>query len=375
MSLSVSAYEAFQNLAESSPDSIIRYDQEGRIVYLNQKLAEDLNTEVASVLGRFSDEVWPDGRFARIEQAVEQALSQGISSIVEFWASINTPTSRYHQIRITPERDRNGTIVGALAFGRDVTEIKQHSQFLNTLLDTVPDFIWLKDCSGVYLSCNARFEALVGRKQHEIVGKTDYELVSQEAAEKIRTQDQLAIPKGTTITFEEWVSDARGQQVLFETSKPPMHDEHGHLIGVLGVARDITARIQSEQVLSQQQQTLRMLASVFDAAREGITITDPAGFILDVNPAFTRITGYAREEVLGKRPSILSSGQHNQAFYQTMWAILLSDGAWSGEVVNRRKTGEVYTERLDIVGVRDQTGKIKHYVGIFSDISQLKLHE
>jgi len=120
---------------------------------------------------------------------------------------------------------------------------------------------------------------------------------------------------------------------------------------------------------------LRMAANVLSHAREGIVIADNTGNIIEVNDAFTRITGYSREEALGKNPRFLQSDRQNQAFYETMWRDLTGPGYWSGELWNQRKNGELYAELLTISAVRDASGTVQQYVGLFSDISESKAHQ
>jgi diguanylate cyclase (GGDEF)-like protein/PAS domain S-box-containing protein len=132
--------------------------------------------------------------------------------------------------------------------------------------------------------------------------------------------------------------------------------------------RDISGR-----KLAQDQ--LRVAASVFSHALEGIMITQPDGCILDVNAAFSRITGYSRDDVLGHTPSLLNSGRNSPVFYQQMWQSLLQHGGWSGELWNRRKDGEIYAQMLHISAVRDQQGQVMRFVALFSDITERKAHE
>ncbi|MBY0466084.1 MAG: EAL domain-containing protein, partial [Burkholderiales bacterium] len=120
---------------------------------------------------------------------------------------------------------------------------------------------------------------------------------------------------------------------------------------------------------------LRLAANVFTHAAEGISITGLDGKIIDVNDAFCRITGYSREEVLGKNPNMLSSGKQDKAFYAAMWQSLLQQGHWHGEVWNRRKNGEVYAEMLTISTVRNAAGQPEQYVALFSDITTHKTHQ
>lgn len=127
----------------------------------------------------------------------------------------------------------------------------------------------------------------------------------------------------------------------------------------------------SQNKLHETLDRLALAASVFEHATEGITITDAGQCILEVNPAFSQITGYSRAETLGKTPRILSSGRHDAAFYEAMWKSIRENGQWRGDIWNRNKSGAVYSEQLSIVAVRDAAGQVANYIGIFSDTSEL----
>ena len=120
---------------------------------------------------------------------------------------------------------------------------------------------------------------------------------------------------------------------------------------------------------------LRQAAAVFDCTREGVLVTDSKGLIVHVNRAFMEITGYQREEVLGQRPNMFKSGHHPEDFYQTMFATLNGVGEWSGEIWNRRKSGEIYPQWQTIRLIRDEQGQLSQYVAVFSDISAIKNSE
>jgi diguanylate cyclase (GGDEF)-like protein/PAS domain S-box-containing protein len=155
-----------------------------------------------------------------------------------------------------------------------------------------------------------------------------------------------------------------GQMQWHETYKTPVRID-GRVIGTVGFSRDVTAR-------KATQEALKLAASVFSHAREAIMITSADSCIVDVNDAFTRITGYSKDDVLGQNPRVLSSGRHSKEFYAALWKDLGEQGFWYGEVWNRRKTGEVYAEMLTISAVHDATGKLSHYVALFSDITVSK---
>ncbi|MBF0322874.1 MAG: EAL domain-containing protein, partial [Magnetococcales bacterium] len=123
------------------------------------------------------------------------------------------------------------------------------------------------------------------------------------------------------------------------------------------------------------QASLQLAGKVFENASEGIIITDNHAVILDVNPAFTEISGYSREEAIGADPSMGRSGRHDNEFYAHMWKTLLEAGSWRGEVWDRRKDGTVYPKMVSINAVRDTWGRTLNYVGIFSDITRIKATE
>jgi diguanylate cyclase (GGDEF)-like protein/PAS domain S-box-containing protein len=147
-----------------------------------------------------------------------------------------------------------------------------------------------------------------------------------------------------------------------------MRDEHGAIVGTLGTLTDITQRRSIEE-------RLRLAASVFDGTSESIVITDAQGRIVEVNKAFVDLTGYAREHVVGRNPSMLSSGRQDKAFYQRMWASLRQTGKWSGEIWNRRADGGLVAEMLRISAVHSSRGAHTHYVAIYSDITDHKLQQ
>jgi diguanylate cyclase (GGDEF)-like protein/PAS domain S-box-containing protein len=137
---------------------------------------------------------------------------------------------------------------------------------------------------------------------------------------------------------------------------------------VIAAAIDITERKNAEG-------QLRLAASVFTHAREGIMITEVDGTIVNVNDSFTRITGYSREEALGQNPSLLSSGLQNENYYADMWRGIEEKGHWYGELWNRRKNGEIYAEMQTVSVVRDKQGHARYYVALFSDVTLAKEHQ
>jgi diguanylate cyclase (GGDEF)-like protein/PAS domain S-box-containing protein len=129
---------------------------------------------------------------------------------------------------------------------------------------------------------------------------------------------------------------------------------------------------QLQQPLKESRDRLRQAAAVFDCTREGVLVSDAKGLIVHVNRAFMEITGYQRDDVMGQQPSLFKSGRHSSSFYQQMFQTLERTGEWSGEIWNRRKSGEIYPQWQTIRVIHDDQGQVSHYVAVFSDISAIK---
>ncbi|MBB1074118.1 EAL domain-containing protein [Rhodoferax sp. 4810] len=177
--------------------------------------------------------------------------------------------------------------------------------------------------------------------------------------------------KGLALGARDYIT----KPIQVDTARQRIHNllERERLRKEVASQRDQLTLDAAERQASHDQ--LKLSASVFTTAREGITITDIDGNILDVNDAFSRITGYSRQEVLGQNPRFLSSGQQSAAFYEGMWREILNKGHWYGEIWNRRKDGQIYAQMLTITTVRADNGQPSNFVAVFSDITALKEHE
>ena len=193
-----------------------------------------------------------------------------------------------------------GTSLDTTKHRRVKAELKTSETRLRTLIDTLPDLVWLKDPDGVFLACNKRFERLYGAREADIVGKTDYDFVEPALADFFREKDQAAMAAGKACVNEEKLTFADdGHHEILETIKTPMVDGQGDVIGVLGIARNISERKQAEEKLRLSEEKF---SKVFAMAPDCITITRlEDGLIADVNMGFEEITGWTRTKVIGKR--------------------------------------------------------------------------
>ena len=161
--------------------------------------------------------------------------------------------------------------------------------------------------------------------------------------------------------------DQGGKQLWLELLLTPVYDQHVKLQQYVMLLRDITDKKLAEQELE--------IAAMAFETEEGILITDDKLVILRVNRAFTRITGYTSSEAVGQSTRLLQSGRHDEVFYRQMWEEIQSNHRWQGELWNRRKNGEIYSERLVISAVLDKDGQVSNYVGSFNDITEHKISE
>ena len=251
---------------------------------------------------------------------------------------------------------------------RLVEERTGRLHFLQQLIEAIPGPVFYKDDKARYLGCNSAFEAVLGLPADQIIGKTPQDIAPPELADRYLAADRQLLDRPGVQIYETKVRYASGEirDVMFHKATFTRPD--GSVGGLVGVMLDITERKQMEE-------KLRQAASVFDNCAEGFTVTDPRGTIIAVNRAFTDITGYHEDEVLGQTPRLFRSGYHDQEFYRQLWDALLQDGQWQGEVWNRRKNGEIYPQWLSINAVYDDRQQITNYVSTFSDITQSKRSE
>jgi diguanylate cyclase (GGDEF)-like protein/PAS domain S-box-containing protein len=247
--------------------------------------------------------------------------------------------------------------------------LRESEQKLSVILESVEACIYLKDVQGRYLFANRSLLNVLGATREEVVGQCDDIFFDAATVAQVRHNDAIVLRKGEVLRCEENAQVLNNAHDLtFLSVKLPLRNEAGQIYALCGISTDISERKKSEQ-------DLQLAASVFTYSREGIMITDADANILEVNDAFSYITGYPRAEVIGRNPRMLKSGRHHADFYHVMWSTLIEQGHWYGEIWNRRKSGEVYAEMLTISSIRDPRGTILQFVALFSDITLLKEHE
>jgi diguanylate cyclase (GGDEF)-like protein/PAS domain S-box-containing protein len=306
-----------------------------------------------------------------------------VASIKE---SARTLTQWVHEYRVRLDDGQIRWLSGAAApqklddgsvlwngFISDVTErkhqdakLESHQASLQATFEAIPDLLFEVDLTGrIHAYHSPRTDLLVVPPE-AFLGKLMSDFVPPEVTEILTSALQEANALGHS-SGKQYELDLPHGRKTFELSVAHKATVQGEEPRFVVLARDVTER----KLLEAQQ---RIAASAFES-HEGMFITDGKGVILRVNHAFSRITGYAAAEAVGKTPRLLSSGRHDAAFYAAMRTSLDDAGAWQGEIWNRRKNGEIYPEWLTITAVKDERQVVTHYVSTLTDITARKLAE
>jgi two-component system response regulator HydG len=196
----------------------------------------------------------------------------------------------------------------------DITELKQKKLLLaenearlRALVRSIPDLVWLKNVDGIYLACNRMFERFFGAKEEDIVGKTDYDFVDRELADSFREHDRKAMAAGEPTSNEEWITfKDNGQRALLETVKTPMYYNEGQLIGVLGIARDITGRMQAEEERLKMEREYQQ-TQIFQTISDSIIMVNTEGCLANFNAAAEIVCGYT-VDMIGRKITEIDLG-------------------------------------------------------------------
>jgi len=244
-------------------------------------------------------------------------------------------------------------------------EAKETIHRLYQAIEQTPISIVLTDLQARIEYVNPYFTQATGYSQEEALGQNPRLLKSGETPPDHYRRLWQTLADGGIWTGEFHNRRKDGSLYWERAIISPVRNLDERITHFLSIKEDITAQRQAEQ-------QLRLAASVFKHAYEGIIITDASAHIVEVNDTFSVLTGYGREEALGRNPRFLQSGRHDPEFFVGLWRALIEEGFWTGELWNRKKNGEIYAEIASIAAVRDDIGRVTHYVNVFADITALK---
>ena len=278
---------------------------------------------------------------------------------------------RWIRNTIVLRKDEQGTVVSYDGLVSDITErrtaeesLRKTNETLQALIRCAPIGIVAVDADSHVMLWNPAAEKMFGWTEDEVLGRPYPAVSPDQWATHTDVRDRTM--RGETVTDVEVQRITRSGAIIdVALSIAPLRDAYGKAYATVGLMADIT---ESKRVAER----LRLHGSALEAAANGIMITDRAGAILWVNPAFTTLAGYTPEEVIGRTPSILKSGIQGPEFYDELRSTITAGHVWHGEIVNRRKDGTLYTEEMTITPVRDSAGGISHYIAIKQDVTKRK---
>ncbi len=366
----------FHDIVNASADWVWEIDAAARYTYVSESVRDLLGYTPAEILGKTPFDLMPPEEAARLQVKFADIVARRAPFRDLDNVNLHKDGSlRYVSSNGMPILDAAGNLRGYRGLDHDVSErrlaqlaLLETSDRLRTLVDTIPDLVWLKDPDGVYLACNRRVETLFGASEAEIVGKTDHDFVPPDLADFFRAKDLAAIAaNGPCVNEEEVTFASDGHQELLHTIKTPIHDSSGRIIGVLGIARDITERKQAEAAVRRLADDL---AATLQAIPDLLFELDESGRYLKVEaskhnllaaPA-DRLLGHTVQEMLpadaaGTVMEALASAARNGSDYGRTITLPLATGPHHFELSVARKTMEAGATRQFIVLSRDITAR------------------
>ncbi len=256
------------------------------------------------------------------------------------------------------------------------TDLESTTKMLRSVLNTMPGRVFWKDCQGVYQGCNPLFAKDTGfHDPQELIGHRDTDLPWHVLTESIENIDQALM---TSVLSEWWNEESRpiasGEVLCIRICKVPLRSDQGEIQGVLGVYEDITHAKALQNDLLRTQQELAFQKHALDE-HAIVSAADVRGKITYINDKFVTISGYSREELIGKTHRTVKSDEHPLEFYKEMWRTIAQGRTWHGEVKNQTKEGSHYWVQATIVPFLDDDGKPFKYISIRTDITAIKTLE
>jgi len=362
---------AYRELIDAAPDAIFVADVDtGVLVEANEAAASLIGRPRREIVGMHQSELHPDDGGDRYRQLFDHHQDPGESVHRRFDDdAIYVETADGDRLPV----EINAKVVElagrTLLQGhfRDISERCDRERKLRTILDAIPDIAIVYDGSGTYEEVLSGPHDLLVDSPNGLEGSDVHDALPAEAADRVLEAINETLETGETQNIEYRLS-LDGDTHHFAARIAPLRTEAYESECVLFLARDVTTRKRREQ-------DLRSFRQAVEHAGHVIMITETDGTIEYVNPEFESVTGYSKEEVVGRTPAVLNSGEHNEECYRELWGTILDDEIWEGELINERRDGERYHVEQTIAPITDETGTIERFVAVNTDITERKQYE
>lgn len=353
-----------------SPIIIYLKDLKGRYLLINDQTQALFSLKQNEILGKTDSDFFEEN-LVRSLYSEDRALLEHHQSLrtERTFNTVNGMKTFLSTKFLLYNNQKEPYAIGAVMM--DITErkrIEEERKRLFNILDLSHNEIYLFDVQSLtYEYVNRGAYKSLGYNNSEMISMTPMDIISDiDEIEFKNTLQSLIKKKKEKIIFETF--HKRKDQTCYVVEYNVQLIKLNNEDIFLAMVSDITERKHNEE-------QLKLAMKVFEHTIEGIVITDDQGTIQSINPAFEEITGYTNKEAIGENPRMLKSDRHAPEFYKKLWDSLITEGKWEGEIWNRRKDGEAYPEWLTINAIYDSQGKVVQYVGVFNDITEIKLKE
>jgi len=355
-------------LIESSDDAIVSKTLDGTITSWNSGAERVFGYTADEAIGQPMLMLFPQ---YKIDEEAEILRRIRNGERIDHFETLRVRKDRrliHISATISPMRDESGRIVGASKIARDISDRKQadaQKALAALLIESSDDAIVSKTLDGIITSWNTGAQRIFGYTAEEAIGQPMLMLFPQD---KIEEEDYILgqIRAGKRVEHFETIRVRRDRTPIHvSVTISPMRDASGRIVGASKIARDITQRRRAES-------HMRLASTVFDHTHEAVAIADFGGRILQVNEAFSQITGYQRREVIGRTGEMFATGRQLEMKSAEILQALKTEGYWHGEVQGRRKNGQNYTGLLTISSVPNDDLSVGRYVALMSDVSELR---
>jgi diguanylate cyclase (GGDEF)-like protein/PAS domain S-box-containing protein len=366
------------DIINAIPEPIFAKDSYGKFIFANKNLADFYNTTSQKIIGK--DDSYFTGN---IEQANQ--FSESVKIVINtkknqvfYEDATNIKTGKNHNFHSlnTPFIDRKGE-ENVVVIATDITDIitlknqaEKNERRLTAVLDISNEGMWEWNIQTNDVFHNKNWEMITGVVDIENSFEEFQRCIFEDDKDQVNRALERLLEENIPYSLEyRMVRPNDNKKIwIWDRGEVLEHNEQGKPLLVVGIIQDITEQRNAEEKLT-------LAASVFTHARESIAISDAAGKVLDMNKSFTHITGYRREECIGKFIQNFHFGRQSPELDADMWQALVREGFWSGEIWSCRKNGEVYVEMKTITAVSDEDGITTHYVSLGNDITLAKKHQ